>query len=140
MFLFSQIGYIEFQLRRVFDVPTTLRSDATRLWISERELIPPRFRLLVNRNRMLNDHLQQRDRKYMLALEVCLRSTDSGRRAESTTSAERWPTGEPGEPRGDLGKYVGLVGRRDDDKQDRRRQEHDEGDADQERNEVPGYY
>lgn len=88
---FEEIGYIECQLRRVFRVP---EHKKTRLWISEKAQVP-RFRQLLLRFRMLNDCIH-RDKVYILALEQC-------------GSAEGWPTGEPGDPKGDLTKYRDLI-------------------------------
>ena len=88
---FEEIGYIECQLRRVFHVPDPKR---TRMWISEKAQVP-RFRQLLLRFRMLNDCIH-RDKMYILALEEGL-------------SGDGWPTGEPGEPKGELTKYAALV-------------------------------
>ena len=88
---FEEIGYIECQLRKVFHVPDYKK---TRLWISEKAQVP-RFRQLLLRFRMLNDCIH-RDKVYILALEECLGN-------------DVWPTGEPGEPKGDLSKYAELM-------------------------------
>ena len=55
----------------------------------------PRFRQLLLRFRMLNDCIH-RDKVYILALEEC----------NGTTG---WPTGEPGEPKGDMSKYKDII-------------------------------
>jgi hypothetical protein len=83
---FEEIGYVELQMRRIFNVPSSRRS---RLWISEKAQVP-RFHQLLGRSRMLNDCIH-RDKTYILALEVA-----DGIRGDS------WPTGEPGEPKGEL--------------------------------------
>lgn len=88
---FEEIGYIECQLRKIFQVAEHKRS---RLWISEKAQVP-RFRQLLLRSRMLNDCIH-RDKVYILALEECL-------------GEHAWPTGEPGEPKGDLHKYKDIV-------------------------------
>ena len=88
---FEEIGYIECQLRKIFHIPL---GKKTRLWISEKAQVP-RFRQLLLRFRMLNDCIH-RDKVYILALEECL-------------SGDKWATGEPGEPKGDLGKYFDIV-------------------------------
>ena len=88
---FEEIGYIECQLRRVFRVQEYKR---TRLWISEKAQVP-RFRQLLLRFRMLNDCIH-RDKVYILALEEAI-------------NQDTWPTGEPGEAKGDLGKYEDLM-------------------------------
>ena len=88
---FEEIGYIECQMRKIFHVPIYKK---TRIWISEKAQVP-RFRQLLLRFRMLNDCIH-RDKVYILALEECVGS-------------ESWPTGEPGEPKGDLSKYDDLV-------------------------------
>lgn len=88
---FEEIGYIECQLRKMFHVTPCKKS---RLWISEKAQVP-RFRQLLLRFRMLNDCIH-RDKVYILALEESL-GNDS------------WPTGEPGEPKGDMNKYADLV-------------------------------
>ena len=54
-----------FQLRKIFHTP---EHKKTRLWISEKALVP-RFRQLLLRFRMLNDCIH-RDKIYILALEV----------------------------------------------------------------------
>ena len=87
---FEENGYIECQLRRIFGVAEHQKS---RLWISEKAQVP-HFRQLLLRSRMLNDCIH-RDKAYILALEEC--------------SGSSWPTGEPGEPKGELNtKYAGL--------------------------------
>lgn len=88
---FEEIGYIECQLRRIFRVSDHRR---TRLWISEKAQVP-RFRQLLSRFRMLNDCIH-RDKVYILALEEALPN-------------DAWPTGEPGEPKGELSKYSEIV-------------------------------
>lgn len=88
---FEEIGYIECQLRKIFHIP---ESRSTRLWISEKAQVP-RFRQLLLRFRMLNDCIH-RDKVYILALEEC-------------NGNDTWPTGEPGEPKGDLTKYKDLT-------------------------------
>ena len=88
---FEEIGYIECQLRKIFHVPLYKKS---RLWISEKAQVP-RFRQLLLRFRMLNDCIH-RDKVYILALEECIGN-------------DHWPTGEPGEAKGDMGKYLEIV-------------------------------
>ena len=88
---FEEIGYIECQMRRIFQVPARRKS---RLWISEKAQVP-RFRQLLLRARMLNDCIH-RDKVYILALE-------------EEISSNVWATGEPGESKGDLGKYNDLI-------------------------------
>ena len=90
---FEEVGYVELQLRRIFSVsPSSRRS---RLWISEKTPVP-RFRQLLVRSRMLNDCLH-RDKSYILALEL---ADVAGGRADAA-----WPTGEPGDARGELARY-----------------------------------
>ena len=55
----------------------------------------PRFRHLLLRFRMLNDCIH-RDKMYILALEV-------------SVGPDTWPTGEPGDPKGELTKYKDIV-------------------------------
>ena len=88
---FEEIGYIECQLRRIFHIAEFKK---TRLWISEKSQVP-RFRQLLLRFRMLNDCIH-RDKMYILALE-------------GSSGNETWPSGEPGEPKGELSKYKTLV-------------------------------
>ena len=88
---FEEIGYIECQMRRIFQVAPHKKS---RLWISEKAQVP-RFRQLLLRARMLNDCIH-RDKVYILALEEEL-------------GGNVWPTGEPGESKGDLAKYNELI-------------------------------
>ena len=78
-------------MRRIFQVVAGKKS---RLWISEKAQVP-RFRQLLLRARMLNDCIH-RDKVYILALE-------------EEISANVWATGEPGESKGDLGKYNDLI-------------------------------
>jgi len=95
---FEEVGYVELQLRRIFGVsPSSRRS---RLWISEKTAVPL-FRQLLARSRMLNDCIH-RDKSYILALELA--DVGSGR------AAAAWPTGEPGDVRGELIRYDELVG------------------------------
>jgi len=90
---FEEVGYVELQLRRIFGVgPLSRRS---RLWISEKTPVP-RFRQLLVRSRMLNDCVH-RDKSYILALELA--DVGGGR------AAAAWPTGEPGDVRGELARY-----------------------------------
>lgn len=88
---FEEIGYIECQLRKIFQVAEYKKS---RLWISEKAQVP-RFRQLLLRFRMLNDCIH-RDKMYILALEEC-------------AGHDNWPTGEPGDPKGELTKYNDIV-------------------------------
>lgn len=92
---FEEIGFVEYQLRRVYGLNNDQLTMETRLWISEKALVP-RFQLLLNRNKMLNDFLD-RDKAYILALE------------KRDSDAQFWPTGEPGTPKGDLSKYDELL-------------------------------
>ena len=92
---FEEVGYVELQLRRVFGV--TAFSRRSRLWISEKTAVP-RFRQLLVRSRMLNDCVH-RDKSYILALELA----DAG-------SGRAWPTGEPGDARGELDRYADIAG------------------------------
>ncbi len=95
---FEEIGYIECQLRKMFH---TADYKKTRMWISEKAQVP-RFRQLLLRFRMLNDCIH-RDKVYILALEECVAN-------------DTWPTGEPGEPKGEMVKYAELmIGRKPDD-------------------------
>ena len=75
-------------------IPQVAAHKKSRLWISEKAQVP-RFRQLLLRARMLNDCIH-RDKVYILALEEEL-------------AANRWPTGEPGESKGDLAKYSDLI-------------------------------
>ena len=88
---FEEIGYIECQLRRIFKTPD---HKSTRLWISEKSQVP-RFRQLLLRFRMLNDCIH-RDKVYILALE-------------EHTGNDLWPTGEPGDAKGDMSKYNDIT-------------------------------
>jgi len=101
---FEEVGYVEMQLRRMFAVsPVSRRS---RLWISEKTAVP-RFRQLLVRTRMLNDCIH-RDKAYILALELADAGGGGGGGAAAAGAA--WPTGEPGDGRGDLARYGDLVG------------------------------
>ena len=95
---FEEVGYVELQLRRMFGVSPAGRRS--RLWISEKTPVP-RFRQLLVRSRMLNDCIH-RDKTYILALELADLAT--GR------AAAPWPTGEPGDARGELARYDDLAG------------------------------
>jgi len=95
---FEEVGYVELQLRRIFGV--TAVSRRSRLWISEKTPVP-RFRQLLVRSRMLNDCIH-RDKSYILALELA----DAG-------AGRAWPTGEPGDARGELDRYADLAGAAD---------------------------
>ena len=74
-------------MRRIFNVP---EYRPTRLWISEKAIVP-HFQMLLNRPQMLNESIN-RAKVYILALEIA----DGG---------GLWPTGEPGEPQGELSLY-----------------------------------
>jgi len=95
---FEEVGYVELQLRRIFGVGAGSRRS--RLWISEKTSVP-RFRQLLVRTRMLNDCIH-RDKSYILALELA--DVVGGR------AAAAWPTGEPGDARGELARYSDLAG------------------------------
>lgn len=95
---FEEVGYVELQMRRIFGV--TPLSRRSRLWISEKTAVP-RFRQLLVRSRMLNDCVH-RDKSYILALELA--DVRGGR------AAAEWPTGEPGDVRGELARYGDFVG------------------------------
>lgn len=90
---FEEVGYVELQLRRIFGV--TQLNRRSRLWISEKTAVP-HFRQLLVRSRMLNDCVH-RDKSYILALELA--DVVGGRVAAA------WPTGEPGDARGELARY-----------------------------------
>ena len=82
-------GYIEMQLRKIFQVPEHRR---TRLWACEKTR-NARFSLLLNRSLPIcyQETLDSR-KDYILALEI---STPSG----------LWPTHVPGKPSGGFDKY-----------------------------------
>lgn len=94
---FEEIGYVECQLRWTFSVPGHRKS---RLWISEK-MIRPQFRQLLRRTRMLCEFLDDDagGAENILALEV----TDD--------RDGSWPTGETGEPEGELYIYAALYRR-----------------------------
>lgn len=89
---FEEVGYVECKLRWTFEVPEHRKS---RLWISEK-MVRPQFRQLLERTRMLCEFLECGAENNILALE-----TTNDREGS-------WPTGETGEPEGELYVYAAL--------------------------------
>jgi len=100
----EEVGYIEHQLRRVYNTDVTgsshrhyrhlyRRGRRSRLWIAEKAPVP-RFGQLLSRKTAIGDCVK-RNVTYILALEMA-------------DDDDTWPSGEPGDPDGDLDCYAEL--------------------------------